>query len=361
MPSSPPPDHRLTRRSLLLAAGTAAAGCAAPPVARVAGRPLDAVQAVALADRLTWGADEASVQALRAQGQEGWVHAQLQPGSAALPADVAAAIGAMTISREPFESLWAAMDRQRREADARVSEDERKEARAAYQRELNRLGREAASRHLLRAVHSPRQLHEQMTWFWGNHFSVHAAKRDLRVLVGDYEETALRPHALGRFRDLLGAVVRHPAMLRYLDNDQNGANRLNENYARELMELHTLGVDGGYGQADVQELARVLTGVGVAPPDGREPAVRREMQADAVRGRGYAYFPNRHDYGPKQLLAAPLRARGPAELDEALDRLAAHPSTATHVSRKLATWWLQDDPPPALVARPATSAGGGSS
>src|SRR5204863_6031597 len=116
--------------------------------------------------------------------------------------------------------------------------------------------------------HSPWQLREQMTWFWMNHFSVFAGKAEVRALVGDYEEQAIRPHALGRFRDLLGAAARHPAMLRYLDNALNAARRINENYARELMELHTLGVGGGYTQKDVQELARVLTGFGIAfrPP-----------------------------------------------------------------------------------------------
>src|SRR6202012_4262773 len=91
----------------------------------------------------------------------------------------------------------------------------------------------------------------------------HLGKRDIRTMVGDYEDRAIRPRALGHFRDLLGAVVRHPAMLRYLDNDQNAAGHINENYARELMELHTLGVGGGYSQKDVEELARVLTGLGV--------------------------------------------------------------------------------------------------
>ena len=90
-----------------------------------------------------------------------------------------------------------------------------------------------------------------MTWFWLNHFSVFPGKGEIRAMVGDYEDSAVRPHALGRFRDLLGAVVRHPAMLQFLDNAQNAAGRINENYARELMELHTLGVEAGYSQRDV--------------------------------------------------------------------------------------------------------------
>ncbi len=128
---------------------------------------------------------------------------------------------------------------------------------------MNDLVREAQSRSLLRDLYAPDQLREQMTWFWFNHFNVQSSKRDIRAMVGDYEDQAIRPHALGKFRDLLEATLRHPAMLRYLDNDQNAAGRINENYAREIMELHTMGVGSGYTQKDVQELARILTGVGV--------------------------------------------------------------------------------------------------
>ncbi len=104
---------------------------------------------------------------------------------------------------------------------------------------------------LLRAVYSPAQLKEQMTWFWLNHFSLYQYKADVRWLAGDYEEHAIRPYALGNFRDLVLATLEHPAMLQYLDNAQNAAGHVNENYARELMELHTLGVQGGYTQKDV--------------------------------------------------------------------------------------------------------------
>ncbi|MDB5848458.1 MAG: hypothetical protein JWP29_2210, partial [Rhodoferax sp.] len=225
-------------------------------------------------------------------------------------------------------------------------------ARQAYQQEMNRLGREAASRHLLRALYSPNQVQEQMTWFWLNHFNVHEAKANLRAMVGDYEDTAIRPHALGKFRDLLGAVAHHPAMLRYLDNAQNAAGRINENYARELLELHTLGVGGGYSQQDVQEMARVLTGVGVSDKP-EAPKLRRALQADYVRRGLFEFNPNRHDYGAKQLLGQPVRGRGLGELDDALDRLARHPASAHFISLKLARYWLADAPPPALVEQMA--------
>src|SRR5471032_228888 len=110
---------------------------------------------------------------------------------------------------------------------------------------MNRIGREAATRSLLRDLYSPWQLQEQMTWFWMNHFSVHQYKGNLRAMLADYEDQ-IRAHALGRFRDLLAVTAHHPAMLRYLDNEHNAQGYLNENYARELMELHTLGVNVGY-------------------------------------------------------------------------------------------------------------------
>src|SRR5262249_56373010 len=139
-----------------------------------------------------------------------------------------------------------------------------------------------------------------------------------RVMVGDYE-AELRRHALGRFRDLLIASATHAAMIRYLDNEQNAANRLNENYAREVMELHTLGVDGGYSQKDVQELARVLTGLGINQSDN-SPRVRPELQADYVRDGLFEFNPNRHDYGVKEFLRQPIKSRGLAEVDEVIHR-----------------------------------------
>jgi uncharacterized protein (DUF1800 family) len=218
------------------------------------------------------------------------------------------------------------LDAQRKAADALPDEEQKKAARQAYQQALNKLAREAQQRFVLRALYSPNQLQEQMTWFWMNHFNVHLRKDNLRAMVGDYEEAAIRPHALGKFRDLLGATLRHPAMLRYLDNEQNAANRINENYARELMELHTLGVGGGYSQRDVQELARVLTGVGVnlqptIPPPNIKPNCRRST----VRNGLFEFNPNRHDYGDKHIARPADQGRGLAEADEALDRLARAP------------------------------------
>jgi uncharacterized protein (DUF1800 family) len=324
-------------------------GCAAVPPA-----PVDVAEDGRVLNRLTWGLNDADMRAARAIGLNAWTDAQLHPSPARLPAAVQARIDAMTISRSPMEELNRDLEQRRKDADQAASIDDKKAAQKAYQDELNRLAREAATRSLLRDLYSPNQVQEQMTWFWMNHFNVHQYKHNLRLMLGDYEDRAIRPRALGKFRDLLAATVYHPAMLRYLDNEQNAAGHLNENYARELMELHTLGVDGGYSQRDVQELARILTGVGVNL-GATVPKVRRERQAQYRRRGLFEFNPERHDYGDKFLLGQPVRGQGLAEVDQALDRLARHPATARFISRKLATFWMGDAVPPALVQRMAAS------
>ncbi|MGH8821568.1 MAG: DUF1800 domain-containing protein, partial [Rhodoferax sp.] len=199
-------------------------------------------------------------------------------------------------------------------------------------------------------LYSPNQIQEQMTWFWMNHFNVFERKGNIRATIGDFEESAIRPHALGKFRDLLGAVAHHPAMLVYLDNVQNAAGHINENYAREIMELHTMGVNSGYSQHDVQELARVMTGVGVDFGPDRPYLMR---QPGYVREGAFEFNPRRHDSGPKVFLGKPIRSRDVGEFDEALDRLARAPATAHFISHELAVYWLSDNPPPALVERMA--------
>jgi len=306
-----------------------------------------------LLDRITWGATPAEFDRLRTLGAARWIDDQLQADPrAALPDEIEAQIGAMAIERTPLAELVFGLESQRKAADALADDEAKKAAQHDYQLELNRLGREAAARQLLHALYSPRQLQEQMTWFWSNHFSVHQGKHMIRAMLGDYEG-GLRRNALGRFRDLLGASARHPAMLAYLDNAQNALNHVNENYARELLELHTLGVDGGYAQRDVQELARVLTGFGVNhndPAHADAPKLRRELAGQYRRDGLFEFHPNRHDYGDKQLLGQAIRGRGVAELDEALDLLSRHPSTARHVCRKLARFLVGEGPDGALVA-----------
>jgi len=289
----------------LLAACASAPGDHRPLVSvSLPSAPVNEATRLRWLDRVSWGANASSDARLAKRGLSLWMRDQLNPRPAPLPPAAQAQIDAMAISRTPLDQLVSELDAQRKAADALPDEEQKKAARQAYQQQLNQLAREAQQRFVLRALYSPNQLQEQMTWFWMNHFNVNLRKDNIRAMVGDYEENAIRPHALGRFRDLLGATLHHPAMLRYLDNAQNGANRINENYARELMELHTLGVGGGYSQADVQELARVLTGVGVSlqPADVPPPNVRPAVRADYVRKGLFEFNPNRHDYGPKTLL-----------------------------------------------------------
>ncbi len=225
-------------------------------------------------------------------------------------------------------------------------------------RKSQQLVGEVQSAKLARAVASDRQLDEVMTDFWENHFSVFAGKGQVRLFLAQYDRDVIRPHALGKFRDLLGAVAKSPAMLFFLDNAQSaadstqptlsarfaargarpgvGARRgLNENYARELMELHTLGVDGGYTQQDVQEVARALTGWGFNRQTG-----------------AFLFNPNMHDAGAKTILGHAFPSgRGQAEGEEVLDILSRAPSTARFITSKLARRFVSDDPPKTLVDR----------
>ena len=324
-------------------------GCAGPASTSDWGNGAPA-DAYVQSNRLTWGASVSAVERLLAIGQKAYVAEQLHPGATRLPTAVQMQIDAMTISQQPLVALVQTMEQKRKESDAVVDDAAKKVAQQAFQQEMNRLAKESATRHVLRALYSNNQVQEQMTWFWLNHFNVHQYKSNLRAMVGDYEETAIRPHALGKFRTLLGAVVEHPAMLRYLDNEQNAAGRVNENFARELMELHTLGVDAGYSQQDVQELAKVLTGFGVNLGSTTLPQ-KKELQDFYLRKGLFEFNPARHAFGNKELLGQPIRTSGYAELGEALDRLARHPATARLISKKLATYWLADEPPAAVVQR----------
>jgi uncharacterized protein (DUF1800 family) len=198
---------------------------------------------------------------------------------------------------------------------------------------------------LLRAIYSNRQLEEVLADFWFNHFNVFLDKGADHYLVTEYERDAIRPHVLGKFKDLLEATAKSPAMLFYLDNWQsagpgNGARRgLNENYGRELLELHTLGVDGGYTQKDVTEVARCFTGWTINQPQ---------------RGGQFVFNPRLHDSGEKVVLGVKIPAGGGIEDGEkVLDILAHHPSTARFISKELAMRFVADDPPATLVERMA--------
>lgn len=305
-------------------------------------------------NRITWGVNSSTYKEAKSIGVNQYVDQQLHPGRDELPIEIQSQIDAMTISQRPVDQLLIELEQRRKKVDSilksTVSDNEKKTAQLAYQNELNRLEREAASRSLLRDVYSRNQLLEHMTWFWMNHFNIFPGKNNLHAMVGDYEDKAIRPHSLGKFRDLLAAAVFHPAMLRYLDNDQNAANHINENYAREILELHTLGVDAGYTQRDVQEFARILTGVGVNFERGT-PTVKRELQNQYVRRGVFEFNPNRHDYGNKVFFGKVILGQGLAEVNEVLDILSRHPATAHFISQKLAAYFIGDNPPAALVKR----------
>lgn len=306
---------------------------------------------LALANRITWGAQASTLSAIRELGQARWLQEQLHPeGEEGLPAEVRTRIDAMPIHSRSLEELIADLADKRRAIEAAADDEARQQARMAQQQAMAELSRQAAARSWWRALYSQHQLASQLTWFWTNHFSVFEGKADLRAMVGDYEERAIRPRVLGRFRDLVKATARHPAMLRFLDNEQNAIHRVNENYARELMELHTLGVDGGYRQADVQELARVLTGVGIRRPGADAPTLRPVLAPFLVRDGLFEFNPNRHDFNLKVLLGRTLQRQGLAEVDEAIDLLCAQPATARHVSTRLARYFLGAEPSPGLVA-----------
>jgi uncharacterized protein (DUF1800 family) len=199
---------------------------------------------------------------------------------------------------------------------------------------------------ILRAVYSERQLEEVLTDFWMNHFNVFAGKVEDYVLVSELERQTVRPYVFGRFRDLLGAVARSPAMLVFLDNYLNGAPTgkppkigLNENYGRELLELHTLGVDGGYTQADVKEVARCFTGWTI-----------KKIHEDPV----FLFDEKRHDRGAKVVLGHRLPAgRGIEDGEAVLDIVARHPATARFIATKLARRFVSDTPPKTLIDRAA--------
>jgi uncharacterized protein (DUF1800 family) len=235
---------------------------------------------------------------------------------------------------------------------------------------------------ILRAVYSERQLQEVMVDFWTNHFNVFAGKGADRWLLPSYDRDTIRPNALSKFSTLLQATAQSPAMLFYLDNFQSvspnaNANRgrgllqqlraeqrpqqqrrgINENYARELMELHTLGVDGGYTQKDVQEVARCFTGWTIFQPRGGAAAVNAMMGEGARRNAGTFFFNQRvHDDGEKIVLGHKIPAGGGIKDGlMVLDILAHHPSTAKFIATKLVRHFVSDNPPQGLVDRAAAT------
>jgi len=317
-------------------------------------------------NRLAFGPKPGQVEAIQRLGLSRWIDQQLNPSAI----DDSALAARLT----PLPDRPAGIGR----GTARnLSEQERMEA----QRRARQFSRQSvqalAAQKLTRAIYSERQLEEVLVDFWFNHFNVFAGKGRTAGYIPEYERDAIRPHVFGSFRDLLGATAKSPAMLFYLDNwlsadpkaaeqmqqqaqrvrrrgrlggagndmppqNQQGPRRngLNENYARELMELHTLGVDGGYTQQDIVEVARALTGWTLA---------------NGLDG-GFRFMPALHDRGEKKVLGHTIRAGGGMEDGErVLDIVAAHPSTARHIATKLVRRFVNDEPPAALVDKVAAT------
>ncbi|HET6252799.1 MAG TPA: DUF1800 domain-containing protein [Puia sp.] len=364
-----------------------------------------------LLSRFTYGATPGQVNAVMKQGLENWFAQQL---AADLPDDSLKALlqpyDALQLTNEQVVSLYPRMGQVARMAirDGVVNKDSIKTDRKEY-REMIRtymvekgykpeqeLFRQFICQKILRAAYTNNQLQEVMTDFWFNHFNVSITKNDCAEFIPAYERDVIRPNSLGKFGDLLLKTAKSPAMLFYLDNfsssgalpgggqDSGRKNRgLNENYAREVMELHTLGVDGGYTQQDVTQAARVLTGWTVYPMDSNGRRSITRFSPDQLARRGFVregdflFNANRHDKGEKTVMGHVFpgngggvegaggnqevagvqeevggqegRAGGYQEGVELLEMLAHHPSTARFISRKIAVRFVSDDPPQSLI------------
>jgi uncharacterized protein (DUF1800 family) len=355
----------------------------------------DRQAAAHLLSRFTYGATPGQIDAVMQQGLENWWATQL---AADLPDDSLGTLlhsyDALQLSNEQVVNLYPRVGQVAKMAirDGVVDKDSIKTDRKEY-REMIRaymaekgykpeqdLFRQFICQKILRAAYSNNQLQEVMTDFWFNHFSVSITKNDCAEFIPAYERDVIRPNALGRFGDLLLKTAKSPAMLYYLDNfsssvpvegagegvdSVNGvqvrrARGLNENYAREVMELHTLGVDGGYTQADVTQGARVLTGWTVYPMNENAQRFAARFSPEQLARRGFVhegdflFNANRHDKGEKTVLGHVFPAGGGYEEGvELLDMLANHPSTAKFICRKIAVRFVSDDPPQSLVDKMA--------
>jgi uncharacterized protein (DUF1800 family) len=332
-----------------------AIGCLAIPITESAfAETATQAEALHVLNRLAFGPRPGDVERVMKTGVDNYIDEQLHPETIPMPAE----LNDRLVKLCQGETSQADLITTYRKVSKAAMEDGTGGAPGGGLAMRNALYKKMAIHfgelRLIPAIESPRQLEEVMVDFWFNHFNVVAGKGLDHVLIADYEHRAVRPYAMGRFRDLLSATAKHPAMLFYLDNwlsvspTADGRARipgtrkpvagLNENYAREVMELHTLGVDGGYSQADVTTLARMLTGWSFDP---RHP----------VNGDTFRFFANLHDYSDKVWLGRAVPVKGLAEGEWALDVLASSPATARHISYELAQYFVSDDPPPELVDR----------
>jgi uncharacterized protein (DUF1800 family) len=319
-----------------------------------AARPLNFQEKVdQLMDRLSFGPRPGEYEKLLKSGPEGlkaWIENQLNPDRID-DKDLEDKLASMPSLKMNQAELWqnfADFDERIKKMgldpkSVKSNEDEKKELRKKIGEDHlpDKIYQDLVAQKLIRAVESRRQLEEVLVDFWFNHFNVDSSKGDVRYMMTAYERDVIRPHLFGKFRDLLSATAHSPAMLFYLDNhlSSGGAKGpgLNENYGRELLELHTLGVDGGYTQNDVRELARVLTGWSVDKPKQDAKFVFKEKQ---------------HDPGEKTVLGQHFApGGGQNEGETMLEVISRSPVTAKYISTLLVRYFVSDHPSPALINR----------
>ena len=307
---------------------------------------------IAWLQRASFGVDSATLARYQALGRTRYLDEQLAGGDDSLPPAISAMIrGFEVTSTPPLQMLMQVRElrRQFKAAPAGASQDAAKKALGTYVRKIYL---QDAQIELLHAIYGPDQLKEQLVWFWLNHFSVYAPKGAVRVVAADYIDDTIRPHALGKFRDLVMATLQSPAMLVYLDNAHNVKGKTNENYARELMELHTLGVGSGYTQQDVQQLALILTGAGINLRAGMQNGRRRFTRPSPtplIQHGLFVFNPNQHDFSDKVFLGHAIKGSGFDEIEQAVTLITRQPACAHFISQQLAEYFVADKPPAALV------------
>jgi uncharacterized protein (DUF1800 family) len=311
-------------------------------------------QALHVLNRLAFGPRPGDVERVAAQGVAAWIGAQLRP--AGIPDGAVEAklkkMPALAMSIAELHETYPQPKPKPIPSGAASAEPAPSAAPSMEMQTPREMLRQVFAQKVLRASESERQLGEVLADFWFNHFNVTSDKDQVKWYLSSYERDAIRPRIFGKFRALLGATAHHPAMLFYLDNyrsvaETEGAEAgdkkargLNENYGRELLELHTLGVDGGYTQDDVRETARAFTGWGIELPG---------------KATVFKFHKKDHDAQPKRVLGKAIADGGEKDAEHVLDILAAHPATARFIATKLCQKFHSDHPPAALVQRVAAA------
>lgn len=321
-----------------------AAGTAGTPPEKKLNGLTDQEAAIHVLNRLAFGPTPGQVDEVRKLGWKAWIEQQLKPEAiddSALDKQLAELFPSLSMN---LEQIYETYQKPFPKKDA--SPEEKKKFQQQRNQSLAQLRRELQESVLFRAVYSKRQFSEVINEFWRNHFNVDVNK--VPFLAMHYEVNAIRPHAFGKFEDLILATAKHPAMLIYLDNFISTAKGLNENYARELMELHTLGVDNFYKQHDVIELAKVLTGwtCGARPKGGK----------GAVAGKEYGFYFNKgtHAAVPATVVGCKIDGKGGMEDGIKVIRyLANHEGTAKYISGRLCKYLVSDTPSPEFIDRVA--------